>query len=124
MLKPERDERGRRLWAANESLVLGRGGLKAVGEATGLGENTVRRGRQELQATTGAPPAQVRRIRRHGGGRKSLTMEDKELLAVLEGLVEPMARGDPMSPLRWTCKSTRRLATEMSRQGHRVSHTR
>jgi transposase len=124
MLKPELDERGRRLWAASESLVVGHGGLKAVVEATGLGENTVRRGHQELQATTGAPPAQVRRIRRHGGGRKPLTVEDKELLAVLEGLVEPRGRGDPMSPLRWTCKSTRRLATELSHQGHRISHSK
>jgi hypothetical protein len=124
MLKPELDERGRRLWAASESLVLGYGGLKAVVEATGLGENTVRRGCQELQATVGAPPAQVRRIRRQGGGRKPLTGADQELLTVLEGLVEPTARGDPMSPLRWTCKSTRRLATELSRQGHRISHTK
>jgi Rhodopirellula transposase. len=124
MLKPELDERGRRLWAASESLVLGYGGLKAVVEATGLGENTVRRGCQELQATVEAPPAQVRRIRRQGGGRKPLTVADQELLTVLEGLVEPTARGDPMSPLRWTCKSTRRLATELSRQGHRLSHTK
>ncbi len=92
MLKPELDERGRRLWAASESLVLGYGGLKAVVEATGLGENTVRRGCQELQATVGAPPAQVRRIRRQGGGRKPLTGADQELLTVLEGLVEPTAR--------------------------------
>lgn len=124
MLKPELDERGRRLWAGSESLVLGYGGLKAVVEATGLGENTVRRGCQELQATVGAPPAQVRRIRRQGGGRKPLTGAEQELLTVLEGLVEPTARGDPMSPLRWTCKSTRRLATELSRQGHRISHTK
>jgi transposase len=124
MLKPELDERGRRLWAASESLVLGYGGLKVVVEATGLGENTVRRGCQELQATVGAPPAQVRRIRRQGGGRKPLTGAEQELLTVLEGLVEPTARGDPMSPLRWTCKSTRRLATELSRQGHRISHTK
>jgi hypothetical protein len=124
MLKPELDERGRRLWAASELLVLGYGGLKVVVEATGLGENTVRRGCQELQATVGAPPAQVRRIRRQGGGRKPLTGAEQELLTVLEGLVEPTARGDPMSPLRWTCKSTRRLATELSRQGHRISHTK
>lgn len=124
MLKPELDERGRRLWAGSESLVLGYGGLKVVVEATGLGENTVRRGCQELQATVGAPPAQVRRIRRQGGGRKPLTGAEQELLTVLEGLVEPTARGDPMSPLRWTCKSTRRLATELSRQGHRISHTK
>jgi Rhodopirellula transposase DDE domain len=72
----------------------------------------------------GAPAAQVRRIRRQGGGRKPLTVADQGLLTVLEGLVEPTARGDPMSPLRWTCKSTRRLATELSRQAHRISHTK
>jgi hypothetical protein len=85
LLKPELDERGRRLWAASESLVLGRGGLKAVVEATGLGDNTLRRGCQELQATRGAAAAPVRRIRRPGGGRKPLTTGDRELLAALEG---------------------------------------
>lgn len=124
MLKPELDERGRRVWAASESLVLGHGGLKAVVQATGLGENTVRRGRREWQASTGVRSSPSRRIRRRGGGRKSLTAQDKDLLTVLDGLVEPTTRGDPTSPLRWTCKSTRRLAAELSRQGHRVSHTK
>ena len=124
MLKPELDERGRRVWAASESLVLGHGGLKAVVQATGLGENTVRRGRWELQASTGVRSSPSRRIRRRGGGRKSLTAQDKDLLRVLDGLVEPTTGGDPTSPLRWTCKSTRRLAAELSRQGHRVSHTK
>jgi DDE family transposase len=124
MLKPELDERGRRVWAASESLVLGHGGLKAVVQATGLGENTVRRGRRELQASTGVRSSPSRRIRRRGGGCKSLTAQDKDLLTVLDGLVEPTTRGDPTSPLRWTCKSTRRLAAELSRQGHRVSHTK
>lgn len=123
LLKPELDERGRRLWAASESLALGRGGLKAVVEATGLGDNTIRRGCRELQATREAA-ATVRRIRHSGGGRKPVTTLDRELVAALEGLVEPTARGDPMSPLRWTCKSTRRLAAELCRQGHRVSHTK
>lgn len=124
LLKPELDERGRRLWAASESLVLGHGGLHAVVAATGLGENTVRRGRRELQAMAGALPSPVRRIRHRGGGRKRLVAADQELLMVLEGLVEPTTRGDPMSPLRWTCKSTRRLATELNHQGHRISHTK
>ncbi len=123
LLKSELDERGRRLWAASESLALGRGGLQAVVEATGLGDNTIRRGCRELQATREAS-ATVRRIRRRGGGRKPLTTLDRELFATLEGLVEPTARGDPMSPLRWTCKSPRRLATELRRQGHRGSHTK
>jgi transposase len=123
LLKPELDERGRRLWAASESLALGRGGHKAVVEATGLGDNTIRRGCRELQAMREAT-ATVRRIRRQGGGRKPLTTLDRELVAALEALVEPTARGDPMSPLRWTCKSTRRLATELHRQGHPISHTK
>jgi len=124
LLKSELDERGRRLWAASESLVLGHGGVKAVVEATGLAENTVRRGRRELRAPTGGRPAPVRRIRCPGGGRPPVTVADHALLPLLEGLVEPTTRGDPMSPLRWTCKSTRRLATELNRQGHRVSHTK
>ena len=123
LLKPELDERGRRLWAASESLALGRGGLKAVVVATGLGDNTIRRGCRELQATREAT-ATVRHIRRQGGGRKPLTTLDREVVAALEALVEPTARGDPMSPLRWTCKSTRRLATELRRQGHPISHTK
>jgi hypothetical protein len=123
LLKPALDERGRRLWAASESLALGRGGLKAVVAATGLGDNTIRRGCRELQATREVA-ATGRRLRRPGGGRKPLTTLDRELVATLEGLVEPMARGDPVSPLRWTCKSTRRLATELRRQGHPVSHTK
>ena len=123
LLKPELDERGRRLWAASESLALGRGGLKAVVAATGLGDNTIRRGCRELQATREVA-ATGRRLRRPGGGRKPLTTLDRELVATSEGLVEPLARGDPVSPLRWTCKSTRRLATELRRQGHPVSHTK
>ena len=123
LLKPELDERGRRLWAASESLALGRGGLKAIVEATGLGDNTIRRGCRELQATREAA-ATVRRIRHPGGGRKPLTTLDRELVAALAGLVEPTVRGDPMSPLRWTCKSPRRLAAELCRQGHQVSHTK
>ncbi|HYQ90694.1 MAG TPA: ISAzo13 family transposase [Candidatus Competibacteraceae bacterium] len=123
LLKSELDERGRRLWAASESLALGRGGLKAVEEATGLGNNTIRRGCRELQARREAA-ATVRRIRHPGGGRKPVTILDREVVAALEGLVEPTARGDPMSPLRWTCKSTRRLAAELCRQGHPISHTK
>lgn len=124
LLKAELDERGRRLWAASESLVLGHGGVKAVVEATGLAENTVRRGRQELRVPIAAKPPPVRRIRCPGGGRPPVTVTDQALLPLLEGLVEPTTRGDPRSPLRWTCKSTRRLATELNHQGHQVSHTK
>ena len=121
VLKPELDERGRRLWAATEALSLGHGGIATVARATGLAESTVRLGKKELTSpavATGSP----RRVRRHGAGRTPLTAQDQTLLTALDALVEPTTRVDPMSPLRWTCKSTRRLAQELGRQGHPVSH--
>src|SRR5947208_568490 len=131
-LRPYLDERRRRLWAAAEAMVLGRGGITAVANATGLERNTIRAGIRELQAnpTASAEPEaeaaaaadRVRRVRAVGGGRKPLTTEDPTLVQDLEALVEPVTRGDPMSPLRWTCKSTRQLAAELVRQGHQVSH--
>ena len=129
-LRPYLDERRRRLWAAAEAMVLGRGGITAVANATGLQRLTIRAGIRELQAdpgeATGADSAaaadRVQRVRAPGGGRKPLTTEDPTLVHDLEALVEPVTRGDPMSPLRWTCKSTRQLAAELVRQGHQVSH--
>jgi len=121
VLKPELDERGRRLWAATEARSLGHGGIATVARATGLAESTVRLGKKALTnpaMATGSP----RRVRRHGAGRTSLTAQDQTLLTALDALVEPTTRGDPMSPLRWTCKSTRRLAQELCRQGYQVSH--
>jgi Rhodopirellula transposase DDE domain len=122
-LKSELDERARRLWAATEALSLGHGGIATVARATGLAASTVRLGKQELTS-----PSQVsaapRRLRRQGAGRKSLTTQDQTLLKALDALVEPTTRGDPMSPLRWTCKSTRRLAKELGQQGHHVSHSK
>jgi Rhodopirellula transposase DDE domain len=106
---------------------LGRGGLGAVVAATGLQHNTVYAGLRELRtgstaATSLAEPTVAKpRVRAAGGGRKRLTAHDPTLLSDLEALVEPLTRGDPMSPLRWTCKSTRQLARELARQGHRVS---
>src|SRR5437660_8517319 len=128
-LGPYLDERRRRLWAAAEAMVLGRGGITAVANATGLQRVTIRAGIRELQADpgedTGADSAaaadRVQRVRAPGGGRKPLTTEDPTLVHDLEALVEPVTRGDPMSPLRWTCKSTRQLAAELVRQGHQVS---
>lgn len=121
-LKPELDERARRLWAATEALSLGHGGMATVARATGLAASTVRLGKQEL--TSPSTPFDVRRrIRHQGAGRKPLTTQDQQLLQALDALVEPTTRGDPMSPLRWTCKSTRRLAKELGRQGHHVSHS-
>ncbi len=123
-MKAELDERGCRCWAASEALELGHGGIKAVAQATGLGERTVRRGCEQLRQE--GPPSGPggRRIRRPGGGRKPLTAGDPNWVAALEALVEPTARGDPMSPLRWTCKSTRKFAKALTDQGHAVSHTK
>ncbi len=124
-MRRELDERGRRLWAASEAMTLGRGGAPAVARATGIGEKTIRRGWEELQCGPAtAPSPDSRRVRRVGGGRKPLTQEDAHLCEVLERLVESDARGDPMSPLRWTSKSTRKLAEELTGQGHPVSHTK
>jgi len=121
MLRDVFDERTRRLWAAAEATALGRGGLKAVAEATGLARSTIYLGQRELRKPRSD---EMRgRIRRPGGGRKQLTETDPSLGAALNALVEPATRGDPMSPLRWTCKSTRKLAAELRAQGHAVSHT-
>lgn len=125
-LKVELDERSRRIWAATEALAIGHGGIKAVAKATGIAESTIRIGKKELQQGISTKPMEgpPRRIRRKGGGRKPLTEFDNSLTSALDALVEPGARGDPMSPLRWTCKSTRKLAKELKNQGHSVSHTK
>jgi transposase len=116
------DERMSRQWAAAEAAAYGWGGVRAVSEATGISPHTIRRGAAELAERAAAPDSPVStRIRRPGGGRKACTESDAELAAALESLVDPVTRGDPMSPLRWTCKSTTRLAEELTRQGHPVS---
>lgn len=120
----ELDERGRRRWAASEALELGHGGIKAVAEASGLSEKTIRRGCAELRANREERESPTRRLRRRGGGRKLRQHQDPTLIQALEALVEPTSRGDPMSPLRWTCKSTRKLAQALRQQGHRISHTK
>jgi hypothetical protein len=111
------DERGRRLLAATEACAAGYVGITAVSQATGVPESTIRRGLEELAAE---PLLAAGRVRRPGGRRKSVVENDPTLLGDLLTLVEPDARGDPMSPLRWTCKSLRRLAGELARLGHRV----
>lgn len=121
-LRPFLDERRRRLWAAAEALALGRGGVTLVAAATGLHRNTIGEGLRELRAGDPAVLPSEQRVRMEGGGRKAVVERDPTLLADLEALVEPVTRGDPMSPLRWTCKSTRQLATELSERGHPVSH--
>lgn len=118
-LQPVLDERTRRLWAGTEAIAWGRGGMAAVARVTGLSCNTVKRGMQESQQKK---TVDVARIRRPGGGRKRKTVMDPTLVHILERLVEPDSRGDPQSPLRWTCKSTRLLAEEMGRQGYAISH--
>jgi len=121
-LAPLMDERMRRQWAAAEAGSYGWGGLRAVSRATGISPTTIAVGRMELGAREADPTApRESRLRKPGGGRKRLTAVDPELTASLERLVDPMTRGDPQSPLRWTCKSTTQLAGELTRQGHPVS---
>lgn len=118
LLLPELDERARRCWAATEALALGYGGVSAVARATGLARNTVAAGIREVSAPD-RPDAT--RVRQPGGGGKALTTTDPGLATALDALVDPATRGDPESPLRWTCKSTYQLAGELTRQGHPVS---
>ena len=115
---PFLNERGRRVVAAAEASAAGYGGIAAVSAATGLAASTIGRGLRELSA-----PEELGRIRRPGGGRKTAVAQDATLLSDLGALVEPTSRGDPQSPLRWTCKSVRRLAEELQAQGHRVGRT-
>jgi Rhodopirellula transposase DDE domain len=124
------DEATLRLWAAIEARTLGRGGVSTVAKAIGMSRTIIYAGLQELQATkpasvsrpaSAADAAGKRRVRAKGGGRKRLTDKDITLLRDLDALVEPTARGDPQSPLRWTCKSTPRLAQELAARGHQVS---
>jgi Rhodopirellula transposase. len=116
-VSPHLDERQRRLLAGAQARALGRGGIRAVAQATGMRERTVARGARELE--TGAQP--LGRVRAPGAGRKRLAERDPGLVPALSALIEPDERGDPMSPLRWTTKSTRALAAELTRQGHPVS---
>jgi hypothetical protein len=118
MLESSLNERSRRVWAAAEAQALGYGGASLVSQATGISRSTILRGRKETRARRGAPEG---RIRRPGGGRKSATSVDPRLKKALEVLVDPGSRGDPESPLRWTCKSTRLLARELSAADHQAS---
>jgi hypothetical protein len=121
-LAPLMDERMRRQWAATEAQAYGWGGLQAVSAAIKMSPNTIRKGMFELTSRENNPREAIStRIRRPGGGRKRSSENDPELTKKLGLLVEPLTRGDPMSPLRWTCLSTRNLAEELTRQGHPVS---
>ncbi len=117
-LEPLLDERLRRHWAACEAQTYGWGGVVAVHTATGLAINTIRRGILEVQARVENPELPIaKRIRRTGGGRKALTEHHPEVIQALDDLVDPVTRGDPMSPLRWTIKSTYQLAKTLTQNG-------
>ena len=120
-LRPTMHERMRRQWAAVEARELGWGGVTTVALATGLSRTTITAGLEELDLPAQRRALEATRVRRPGGGRRPLTETDPELLRALEALIEPVTRGDPESALRWTCKSTRRLANELTRQQHTVS---
>jgi len=118
-LAPLLNERTRRCWAATEARALGYGGISIVAEALGIARGTIHVGLAEVQAQeTAIVPQRVRRI---GGGRQPLTVKDPTLVEALNALVEPTTRGDPESPLRWTCKSTTHLAQELEQAGHPIS---
>ncbi len=119
-LSPYLDERGRRPFAATEASSAGYGGVAAVSRITGIAPSTIGRGQRDLTEDVKLDPG---RVRRPGGGRKPLVVTDPGLLPALLALVEPTERGDPVSALRWTCKSLRRLAADLRAQGHVVSHT-
>jgi hypothetical protein len=117
---PHLDERQRRLFAAAEAKAAGYGGTAALSRVTRIAASAIGRGLKDLEAPALPSPGAVRRP---GGGRKSLSAANPRLLEDLNGLVEPSARGDPMSPLRWTCNSLRRLAAELKKLGQPISHT-
>ena len=119
-LAPELNERARRIWAASEARVLGRGGVAAVARASGISENTIRKGIREIDS---GERLEVGRVRRPGGGRRSIVENDPGLVVALERLVAEDCRGDPMQVLLWTSKSVRMLAAELREQGHEVHFT-
>jgi hypothetical protein len=121
VLLPRLNERDRRLALASEARSWGRGGTVAVHRATGVFKTTIRRGIVELGCDV--PSAGTGRVRAVGGGRKKAEVANPQLLEALDALIEPGTRGDPESPLRWTLKSTRKLATELTARGHTISHT-
>ncbi len=118
LMRPHLSELQRRLWLGVEAAELGSGGAVVVARAVGVAADTVRRGRAEAGSVE---PLAVVRSRRPGGGRKRAEARDGALVGALEALIDPVTRGDPMSPLRWTSKSTRALARALSEQGHQVS---
>ena len=118
---PLLDERTRRVMAANEALSLGFGGISEVHRACGLSRKAIAKGMREIQEGIVPPTG---RIRCPGAGRKSITESNPRLLEALEALIDSQTRGDPESPLRWICKSTRTIAAQLARKKHLVSHTK
>jgi transposase len=118
-LKDHLDERARRLWAATEARAIGHGGITIVSKATGLARTVIYSGLYDLDHPGEVPPG---RIRKAGGGRKSIADDNPDFPRRLENLVEPLVRGDPESPLRWTCKSVRQLAEALKKWGITVGH--
>jgi hypothetical protein len=121
VILPLLDERSKRLVAANEALNLGYGGVSKVNRASGISRKSISKGIAELSEAHQLPQG---RIRRSGGGRKSIIVCDPKILDALADLIEPETRGDPESPLRWTCKSTRSVADQLTKDGHVVSHVK
>ena len=121
-LKENMDERLQRLWAAAEARAIGWGGVSLVAKATSMSRTTITAGMAELKKEEGDnnKAEKKHRVRRPGGGRKPLTINDPELKAAINDLVEPTTRGDPMSPLRWTCLSVRTLAKELEKKGKKI----
>ena len=119
-LWPHMNERVRRIFAASESLKIGHGGISRINQVCGLSRVTITKGIEELREN----PLPGERVRRAGGGRSKITKKDPGLPRALEALVEPLTRGDPQSPLRWICKSTRVLAGELRSQHHQISHAK
>ena len=120
-LKSILNERARRLWAASEARELGWGGIDVVQTATGISHSTIRKGIRQLTEQSKSEPLPLNRSRRKGGGRKGILHYDPKIAEALESLIDPVTRGDPESPLRWTCKSTRHLADELTEKQHQIS---
>ncbi len=118
-IAPVLDERARRLWAATESRAIGYGGDALVSAATGLARETIRNGRREIEHGVDV----TGRVRRAGAGRPGIAQSQPGIKEALEQLVDPLTRGDPTSPLRWTCKSKAKLAAALSKSGWTVSAT-
>ena len=122
ILEKSLDERGRRIWAAAEADEIGYGGLSIVYRATGLAMSTIRQGSSDIIEEKRNVSDEPRRIRRAGGGRKKVAEKDKTVMKDLDLLIEPTTRGDPMSGIRWTCKSLHQLEDALKKRGHFISY--